>query len=123
MSILGLKFPFQKGSTSFPAVSSDENAIRDNILRILQEREGERPMRAGVGSHIWKFIFENTGSILQARIDYEVRRALSRGEPRITVIRVIVTESEDSKGDTIVYVDILYRFNMRDNSITTTFAP
>lgn len=123
MSITGIKFPFSKGSTSFPDVVTGEDAIKCNILRILQERKGERPMRSETGSKMWSFIFENTGPVLNAKVDFEVRRALSIGEPRITVLRVNVTSEDDAKGDTIVYVDILYKYNIVVDSVTATFKP
>ena len=121
MTIRGLKFPFGRSNTSFPAKAEDQQVIEDNILRILLERLGERPMRSETGSKTWNFVFENTGPVLSAQADYEVRRALARGEPRITVRNVNVSELEDAKGDITVYIDVLYEFNEKSGLVRAPF--
>ena len=110
MSILGIAFPFQKGSTEFPRQKVDDDVIEDNIRRILLTRLGERVMRPRSGSDTMSFVFESVGSVLRARISREVRRALAEGEPRIQVERVQVLEREDraTKGRQI-FVLITYR--------------
>jgi len=122
MGLVGIKFPFQKGSTQFPAQSRDEVVVAENILRILQERKGERVMRSDTGSSVWDFIFENTGPVLQARVDFEVRRAIGRGEPRATVLQVLTREEKKNSGDVVIFVDILYEYNQKANVVTSAYT-
>mgnify|MGYP001812938510 CR=1 FL=1 len=122
MTIKGIAFPFQKGTQSFPRVRTDADVVADNIQRILETRRGERPMRPGTGAAIWDFIFENVGALLNARIDHEVRRAISEGEPRATVLHVAVSEELRSDGAKNITVLVTWVFNreMRQTAVTYT---
>lgn len=111
MTIRGLAFPFGTSFSSLPAASTDDDVIADNIRRILLTRRGSRVMRPSTGSNVIDFVFENIGPVLRARIDDEVRRALSEGEPRAQVLEVRVFEQETfATGRQVeVIVDITYR--------------
>jgi len=100
--IRGIAFPFQRGSTSYPMVRTEDDVIADNIRRILLTRRGERVMRATAGAGIWDFIFESVGSVLTARVDHEARRAISEGEPRARVLAVDVFEQWTQNGQSLV---------------------
>jgi phage baseplate assembly protein W len=110
VTIRGIAFPFNKGTTSFPAKSEDDDTIEDNIRRILQTKRGDRVMRPNTGSDTMGFVFENIGPMLRASINHEVRRALSAGEPRAQVLRVLALQRENKpvKGHTVVVV-VVYR--------------
>lgn len=114
MAILGIKFPFGRSTTSLPAGASDDDVIADNIQRILLTPRRSRVMRPDSGSDMFAFVFENTGPVLRARIDNEVRRALGAGEPRAEVLFVGVEEQEilSAPGGIQVVVDVEYRVNM-----------
>lgn len=122
MGIIGISFPFQKGVTSFPKSSTDNDVISDNIQHILTTRRGERVMRPDAGSSVWDFVFENTGPVLNARIDNDVRQALAEGEPRAEVIQVKVTEEERVDGDKNVVVEVVYSVNLDVQQTTVTLA-
>lgn len=101
---------------------TDADVVADNIQRILETRRGERPMRPGTGAAIWDFVFENTGAVLNARIDHEVRRALGEGEPRASVIAVYVTEKlrADEAKNVVVTVTWSFRREVRQSAVTYT---
>ena len=122
MTIRGIAFPFQKGLQSFPLLRTEADVVADNIQRILETRKGERPMRPGTGAAIWDFVFENMGSLLNARIDHEVRRALSEGEPRATVLHVAVSEKfrPDGAKNIIVLVTWVFNREVRQTAVTYT---
>lgn len=122
MTIIGIKHPFQKGSTSFPAQSTDDDVIRNNIIRTLTTPRGSRVMRPSQGSDIWNFVFENRGPLLRARINAEVRRALAIGEPRITVIQVLVSEKTSAGGQDVIQVDVMYRVNANVQKVAVPFV-
>jgi phage baseplate assembly protein W len=122
MGIIGISFPFQRGSTSFPKVSENNDVIAQNIQRILTTRRGERVMRPNAGSAVWDFVFENTGSVLNARIEHDVRQAIAEGEPRVTVLQVSITEEERRDGDKDVVVDIIYSVNLDIQQTTVTLG-
>lgn len=107
MTIRGIAFPFQRSSFGLPAPRTDEDVVADNISRILQTPRGSRVMRPEAGSDTYSFLFENSGPLLRARIDNEVRRALAAGEPRARVLFVEVNEREIDDGTEIV-VDVTF---------------
>ena len=72
-------------------------------------------MRPEDGSRIWKMVFENTGELLRARIRDETFRVLARGEPRATVVEVLVTEKKKE-----VDVDVIFEF--RGSSYKTSLT-
>lgn len=122
MAIIGIAFPFSKGTTSLPDTKTEADVVEDNIIRILLTRKGERPMRPDDGCGVWNFVFDNTGALLAARIDFEVRRSISQGEPRATILHVGVRELTRSDGDKNVVVDLGWEFNReyRQTAITYT---
>jgi phage baseplate assembly protein W len=122
MTIRGISFPFRKSLTSFPAVSQDDVTIEENIVRILQTAKGARVMRPTAGSNVLGFVFENTGPVLTARIDHEVRRAIAEGEPRAIVLNVGVSEEERDDGGINLVVTITYRVNLDVRQVSTSFS-
>lgn len=124
MTILGISFPFGRSATSLPAGSVDDDVIADNIQRILLTPRGSRVMRPGTGSDMFGFVFENTGPVLRARIDNEVRRALAAGEPRAEVLFVGVEERAilADPGGTEVVVDVNYRVNLEVRRTSVVFS-
>lgn len=112
MGIRGIAFPFRKGTTSLPESVTDNDVIRDNIIRILQTIRGSRVMRPNVGSNVWSFVFENTGPILNARMDHEVRRAIAQGEPRANVLDVGISEEQRNDGGVNIVVTVVYSVNL-----------
>jgi len=107
VTIRGIAFPFTRSAFGLPAPRTDEDVVADNIARILQTPRGSRVMRPDAGSDTYSFIFENSGPLLRARVDHEVRRAISAGEPRARILFVEVTERETSDGVEIL-VDVTF---------------
>jgi len=120
VTIIGIGFPFQKGSQSFPETKTDVDVVEDNIRRILSTRKGERPMRPEEGSNVYDFVFESIGALLNARMDNEVRQSLARGEPRATVLGVYVTEElrPDGASNLVVTIDWAFNREYRQTAIT-----
>lgn len=122
MTIRGLAFPFGRSSFGLPAPATDEDVIADNITRIIQTPRGSRVMRPDAGSDTYAFVFESTGPLLRARIDHEVRRAVSAGEPRASILRVDVTERETDDGMEIV-VDVAFEVLGVVRRASASFSP
>lgn len=118
--VRGLSFPFRRGVLRFPEVAEDDDCIASNIRRCLMERRGSRVMRSG-GSNLWAIVFENTGALLRARIDYEVRRAIEEGEPRALIQSVEVQEKTTALGDDYVDVTVVYNVRGVTNQVVNSF--
>jgi phage baseplate assembly protein W len=122
MTIRGLAWPFNRSSTSFPAVRTDADVIADNVARIINTPRGSRVMRADAGSDAYSFVFENSGPLLQARMDNEVRRAVGAGEPRARILAVLTSERETDTGIEVV-VDVHFEVIGQIRRSTVTFSP
>jgi len=122
MTIKGISFPFRRGTFSFPATAEDNDVIRDNIIRIMQTISGERVMRPTSGSKVLTFVFENTGPVLNARIDHEVRRAIAEGEPRANVVDVRLTEESRNDGGINIIVLVTYKVNLDVQQVAVQFT-
>ena len=121
MAIIGIAFPFRKGPRALQMSSLDDDVIRDNIVRILQTKRGSRVMRPDSGSDTWSFVFENIGSVLDARIDHEVRRAVAYGEPRARVLNVGVGKEDRHDGGVNVIVTITYSVGLDVRVVAVVF--
>ena len=122
MTLTGIAFPFRSSTTSLPAVATDNDVIRDNIIRILQTMKGSRVMRPNTGSSVWAFVFENTGPVLNARMDHEVRRSIAVGEPRARVLNVGMSEEERTDGGKNIVVTVTYSVNLDVQQAVTIFS-
>ena len=105
--IRGIAFPFSRSDLGLPAPQTDEDVIADNIVRILHTPRGSRVMRPDAGSDVYAFVFESVGPLLRARIDYEIRRAITAGEPRARILAVDVSERDTGDGIEVL-VDVAF---------------
>ena len=103
----GVGFPLRIGANGGLALVSREREIEEAIRLVLATRPGERPMRPEFGSRIADHVFAPANSSTAGRLAYEVRVALDRWEPRITLTDVEVDFGDVADG--IVYLDIRYQ--------------
>jgi phage baseplate assembly protein W len=103
----GVAFPMRIGASGGLALVSREREIEEAIRLVLATRPGERPMRPEFGCRIADHVFAPANSATAGRLSYEVRVALDRWEPRITLEDVEVDFGDVADG--VVYLDIRYR--------------
>ena len=117
--IRGFKFPFQRGDNGFPAPAEEEDVVLDNIFSIMNSAVGARVMRPRWGLGAQRLVFEATGPLLEAVMDFEIRRAISIGEPRVSITHITVVENENSDDDEVgrVVVDVGFLFLGRQNNV------
>jgi hypothetical protein len=102
----GWAFPLRTDATGRIALVSREREIEEAIRLILGTAPGERPMRPEFGCRIHDFIFGTADGTTANDVGVEVRRSLSRWEPRIEVQDVVV--SFDPLDQTVLYIDVRY---------------
>ena len=100
----GIKFPFQKGGTSFPAASTDEMLIRESLLQLILTMTGERIMRPEFGTNVLSFVFENNDDVLGNLLRAEIQGVVARFEPRIQLLDIGVARRSSEVILTISYV-------------------
>jgi phage baseplate assembly protein W len=102
----GWAFPLRTDATGRIALVSREREIEEAIRLILGTAPGERPMRPEFGCRIHDFVFGTADGTTANDVGVEVRRSLSRWEPRIEVQDVVV--SFDPLDQTVLYIDVRY---------------
>jgi len=103
----GLAFPVRTDATGSIALVSGEREVVESIRLILATAPGERPMRPEFGCAVHDLVFAPADSATAGQIAYEVRTALERWEPRITLTDVVVGFSEAERGTLLI--DIKYQ--------------
>lgn len=102
----GWSFPLGTDATGGVALVTREREIEQAITLILGTACGERPMRPDFGCRIHDHVFSPATSATAGQIAYDVREALERWEPRITVGEIGV--SFDAIDSGTLYVDVGY---------------
>jgi phage baseplate assembly protein W len=101
----GLSFPLTVDRRGGIALATGEQDVDQAIEIILSTAPGERPMRPEFGCGVHDFVFDT--------IETEVRSALDRWEPRISVEEVDFDLSR--MGDGQLLINIGYRLRATNN--------
>jgi hypothetical protein len=102
----GWTFPLTTDATGSVALTSDDRNLQQAMRLILGTAPGERPMRPEFGCGIHNFVFAPADATTAGLLASEVRRSLTRWEPRIDVREVEV--SIDDVDRNVLYIDIQY---------------
>jgi phage baseplate assembly protein W len=84
----GVAFPLRVDPRGGLAIVRDEEDVVEAIRVIIGTAKGERPMRPEFGCGIHDYVFEAIDAYTIGRLDYEIRVALDRWEPRIDVLDI-----------------------------------
>jgi uncharacterized protein len=84
----GVAFPLRVDARGGLAIVRDEEDVVEAIRLIIGTAKGERPMRPEFGCGIHDYVFEAIDAYTIGRLDYEIRVALDRWEPRIDVLDI-----------------------------------
>jgi phage baseplate assembly protein W len=91
-------------------------SVRQAILLLLSTRPGERVMRPDYGCDVHRLTFSPNDDTTAGLAIHYVRRALSRWEPRIDVVRLDANRDEADPG--MLLITLAYR--VRDTRRTGT---
>jgi phage baseplate assembly protein W len=105
----GWAFPVRTDATGSVALSTGDREVIESIQLILATAPGERPMRPEFGCAIHDLVFAPADAATAGQIAYEVRIALDRWEPRITVSDVVVRFDETDRGRLLIEIEYLLR--------------
>ena len=116
----GWAFPIQIDDTGGIRMRSREHDIREAIGIVLGTRLGERVMRPEFGSALADLVFDPNDANLAGRIEFFVRKALERWEPRIA-LKEVRARPEGARME----IDVRYivrQTNREDNVVVPFFA-
>jgi uncharacterized protein len=103
----GVGFPLRVDARGGLKLVSDDEDVREAIVLILSTAQGARPMRPEFGCGIHDYVFDTIDPHTMGRLEYEVRVALDRWEPRIDVIAIRFDLSRAEEG--VVAIEVDYR--------------
>jgi uncharacterized protein len=102
----GLAFPLRLDAAGSVALVAGDAEIQESIHLILATAPGERPMRPEFGCGIHHHLFAPADGATAGLIAQEVRRALTRWEPRVDLLQVDVSIDDQDRG--CLWIDIGY---------------
>jgi phage baseplate assembly protein W len=110
---LGWKFPIAVDGLGAIVRSDADSGIEESIWLILGTAKGERAMRPDFGCGIHDLVFSMSNTATAGRVAEEVRDALVRWEPRIDVLNVEATTTDDQPERLMIAIS--YRVRMTNN--------
>ncbi|ERJ59857.1 GPW/gp25 family protein [Sphingobacterium paucimobilis] len=113
----GWSFPpsFTKNGVQMSEYTLD---VRESLHVLLSTNKGERIFRANYGSTLKKWVFSVIDSTEKTLIADELKDAISKGEPRITVSNIDVVTKHDAEGILWIKIEYIIRStNIEDNLV------
>lgn len=101
----GWKFPISINSKGGLSYSSGEEDIEEAIWIILGTSKGERLMLPDFGCGIHDLVFAPMNPATIGDIEYHVKDALIKWEPRIDVLNVRVVQEREEPNKLLIRVD------------------
>ena len=108
---IGWKFPVRINSKGGLSFSRGDQDIEESIWIILGTSKGERIMMPGFGCGIHDLVFAPLNPTTIGDIEYHVRGALMKWEPRIDVLNVRVDQEKEEPNKLLIRVDYRVRSN------------
>jgi hypothetical protein len=120
-SILGAgwAFPVRPTADGAIALASDEDRIRQSIWLILATAPGERVMLPAFGCGVHDLVFQPNTAVVRGSVAAEVTDALTRWEPRVDVIGVMVTAPDGEPA--VMLIDIQYRIRATNSAYNLVY--
>ena len=84
------------------------SSLRQAILMLLATRPGERVMRPHYGCHLHRLVFSPNDDTTAGLAIHYVRQAIERWEPRVEVIDLDATRSEEGRSG-LLEISLEYR--------------
>lgn len=117
----GLAFPLQVNQRGEVALAKGPIDIEQSIRIILGTYPGERVMRPEFGCRAKELLFAPLNTSTLRLMEYHVRRALRRWEPRITLIAVTATPAPGNLGEVLIEIDYEIKASHAERSIVYPF--
>ncbi|EFC85032.1 GPW/gp25 family protein [Parafrankia sp. EUN1f] len=102
----GWRWPVAVDPAGAFAMTTGAAEVEQAMYLILSTTPGERPMRPEFGCPLADHVFAPADANTAGLVAYEVQRSLTRWEPRVEVLEVVVTP--DVAASTL-WIDIAYR--------------
>lgn len=115
---IGITLPIMGGNSGYFAQSFDTlTQVKNNILNLLNTRQGERRMQPTFGTRLWNLVFEQNVDTLKEHAINIVSQDIATWIPNVTVVDVTANllKSDQSKDDRDIYmlnIAVTFMLNM-----------
>lgn len=103
------------------ASSEGEDSIRESIMIILTTAKGERVMRPDFGCGINQLVFAPNNTSTATLIQFYIKEALQKYEPRIEVLDVSATPDDDEKHKLNINIEYLVKSTNTKSNLVYPF--
>jgi phage baseplate assembly protein W len=117
----GWKFPVKPNPRGGLSYSSGDQKVQESIWFILSTAPGERQMRPDFGCGMHEYVFASNSVATRASIAHQVNEALTRWEPRIDVVNVLVDTGPDQENLLLIHIDYRIRANNAFHNLVYPF--
>lgn len=94
-----LDFTFKKvPGTNDVALRYDERAVINSVRNLLLTNHYEKPWSPMIGSNLMRLLFEPATNLTAALISDDITNTITNFEPRVSVLTVEVTPTDDGNG-------------------------
>ena len=115
----GWAFPMGVDARGGIALARREQELEQAMRLILATYPGERPMRPEFGSRLRDYIFRPASIHTAAELSNEVRKALTRWEPRVDIDKVDVMVDPEERNK--LYIDVTYQIKLENDKRNLVF--
>jgi phage baseplate assembly protein W len=96
----------------------NNNSIKQALKNLILTNQGERLFNYGIGGNLNLLLFENNVAENLSRAEFLIRNTIEQYEPRIQLLQLIVTPSENNEN--AVNITIVYNTINNSEPITIT---
>jgi len=97
-------------------------SVRQALFMLLATRPGERVMRPNYGCNLHRLVFSPNDDTTAGLIIHYVRQAIERWEPRIEIIHLDATQSQDAASPGTLEISLEYRVRATSQTERLAYA-
>ncbi len=114
---ININFPITRGAASALSSTSDvSRAAKNNLIALLSTRIGER-MFSDFGTNLQSFVFDPSDSVLQIDIEDEIKNAVNKWLPYLTIVEAKMMLSNISDRSFRLFVKFQLTENQYEDSL------
>ena len=99
-----------------------DHSVRQALLLLLTTRPGERVMRPNYGCDLHRLVFSPNDKTTCGLALHYVRQAIERWEPRVELIRLDATNSEEETVPGMLEISLEYRVRATQQTERLAYA-
>tara|TARA_Y100000996_G_scaffold375289_1_gene325985 strand:- start:290 stop:757 length:468 start_codon:yes stop_codon:yes gene_type:complete len=120
---IGLKLPIQKSNGIegyFSSTTTTIDAVKTNIVNLLQTNQGERIMQPTLGLNLREYLFEPFTDDLELQIQNDINETIGFWLPFVEIKKLEIKMDEQYEvGTNKLFIDILFNITRDPNTLAS----